>query len=88
LDNGGSSVIFQNSVPSDEVLQLHGTTSFNLLRTLYVRITATTTTTNTTTILRLSGFFLDNMGEPVQEEAFTHTYRGHQSSIICFLHLL
>jgi len=26
--------------------------------------------------------------KPVPEETFTHTYHGHQSSLICFLHLL
>ena len=29
----------------------------------------------------------DNPGEPVPEKTFTH-YRGHQSSLICFFHLL
>jgi len=50
-------------------------------------------TINTT--LQLQPFYgsLDfvrvNMGEPVPEETFTHShYRGHQSSLICFLHLL
>jgi len=33
-------------------------------------------------------FVWDNPGEPVPEETPTHTYRGHQSSFICFLHLL
>jgi len=33
-------------------------------------------------------FVRDNLGEPVPEETFTHTCRGHQSSLICFLHLL
>jgi len=34
-------------------------------------------------------FVWDNPGEPVPAETFTtHTYRGHQSSLICFLYLL
>jgi len=42
-----------------------------------------------TNILQLSGLCRDNMDEPLTEETFTtHTYRGHQSSLICFLHLL
>jgi len=33
-------------------------------------------------------FVWDNLGEPVTEETFTtHTYRGCQSSLICFFHL-
>jgi len=34
-------------------------------------------------------YVLDNPVEPVREETFTtQTYRGHQSSLICFIHLL
>jgi len=34
-------------------------------------------------------FVQDNPDEPVPEETFTtHSYRGHQSPLICFLHLL
>jgi len=44
-------------------------------------------TTTSTTILWLSGFWRDNPGEPVPEETCTH-YCSHQSSLICFLHLL
>ena len=35
-------------------------------------------------------FVRDNPGELVPEETFTHsyTYRGHQSSLICFIHLI
>jgi len=39
-----------------------------------------------TTVLQLSGFCPDNLGELVPEEnSPTHTYRGHQSSLICIL---
>ena len=33
-------------------------------------------------------FVRDNQAEPVQEHSPTYTYRGHQSSHICFIHLL
>ena len=47
-----------------------------------------TNTTNTQPFYSSLHFVRDNLGELVQEEAFTptHTYRGHQSSLICFLH--
>jgi len=42
----------------------------------------------TTTVLWLS-FVWNNPGEPAPKEtSLTHTYRDHQSSLICFLHLL
>jgi len=51
--------------------------------------TSTSTTTTTTTIYGSLDFVWDNQSEQVQEEAFTHShYRGHQSSLVCFLHLL
>jgi len=46
--------------------------------------TTTTTTTTTTIVLRLSGFC---QGQPGCART-THTYHGHQSSLICCIHLL
>jgi len=40
------------------------------------------------TTLQLSGFCSDNPGEPAPEETFTHTHRGHQLSLIRFIHLI
>ena len=48
---------------------------------------ATATTTTVTTVL--CPFVWDYLGEPVPEETSpTHSYPDHQSSFICFLHLL
>jgi len=62
------------------------------LITEYVLCYYTTTTTTTTNTTVLWPFVYNYPGEPVSEETFTHshthTYPDHQSSFICFLHLL
>jgi len=46
-------------------------------------------TTHTQPFYGSMDFVRDNPGELVPEETFTHyTHRGHQSSLICFIHLL
>jgi len=61
-------------------------------RTCTCTCTRTRTCTHAHTHTQFYGsldFVRDNLGEPVQEEhSPTQTYRGHQSSLICFLHQL